>query len=131
MRQRSPPPVPAGQALAALAALVLGLGCYRAPGPTVPPAPIPFRWPEPAFQPARQCHGGFTPADLARYLPRARLALWLPSTLDVTLDQSRQCIQIVVDDVGTGRLVELLLRGAVPGHAVFSELCEPLYGTGG
>ena len=117
------------QALAAVAA-VTGLACSRVSGSVVSPAPVPFRWPEPAFDPARQCHGEFPQADLVRYLPRARLAMWLPTTVSVDLDQSRRCIRIAVDDLGTGRLVELLLRGAVPRHAVLLELSEPLYRTG-
>lgn len=129
MRPTSPP-LPAGRVLAQLAALVLSLGCYRAPSQALPPAPIPFRWPELAFDPARQCHGEFQQADLARYLSRARLAMWLPTPFGVDLDPSRRCIRIAVDDVGTGRLVELLLRGAVPRHAVLLEVREPLYRTG-
>lgn len=65
MRQTSPPLLPAGRVLAQLAALVLSLGCYRAPSQALPPAPIPLRWPELTFDPARQCHGEFHQADLA------------------------------------------------------------------
>lgn len=118
-------PLRIGRAGSSVLALAITIGCYSAKG--VSPAPIPFRWPEPAFEPARQCHGGFRETDLTRYLARASLARWLPGTATVAVDQSRRCIRILVDDVGTGRLVELLLRGSVPRRAVLLELSEPLY----
>ena len=110
-------------ALAVLALLGATLACYKESRPTVPPAPIVFRWPDPAFNPAHQCRGGFTGDDLTRYMPRARLALWLPSTAAVELDEERGCIAVTVETIGTGRLVELLLRGvAVPRRAILLEL---------
>jgi hypothetical protein len=89
----------------------------------LPPAPILLRWPEPAFEPERQCQREFAVQDLARFLRRARLAMWLPSTRRVQLNEARRCITVTVDDIGTGRLVELLLRGvAVPRSAVLLQL---------
>lgn len=115
--------------LRALAEALAGFGalaCYTQP-PAVPPAPIVFRWPEPAFDPVRQCRGEYAQADLERYLQRARLALDLPSTVSVDLDHRRGCVSIAVQDVETGRLVELVLRGvAVPRRAVLLELSEPI-----
>lgn len=92
----------------------------------VPPAPILYFWPERAFEPGRQCSGKYAVADLERFLPMANLALEIPSTEQVTLDSARHCIRIAVRGVGTGRLVELVLRGmAVPRRAVLLELREP------
>ncbi len=92
----------------------------------VPPAPIPFFWPERAFEPGRQCSGAYTVADLERFLPMANIALQIPSTEQVTLDSARHCIRIAVRGIGTGRLVELVLRGmAIPRRAILLELREP------
>lgn len=105
--------------------LLAGAGaCYGGPPPGVPPAPIVFRWPEPSFDPHRQCRGGYAASDLAHYLPRASLALWLPNTENVEVDErGGGCLRVGVENVGTGRLVELLLRGvAVPRRAVLLEL---------
>lgn len=101
-------------------------GSAQAPGPaSLPPAPILLHWPEPAFEPARQCQGQNALPDLERFLPRARLGLELPSTRAVELNEGRRCITVTVDDVGTGRLIELLLRGvAVPRRAVLLQLTE-------
>jgi hypothetical protein len=89
----------------------------------LPPAPILLRWPEPAFEPERQCQRELAVQDLARFLRRARLAMWLPSTRRVQHNEARGCITVTVDDIGTGRLVELLLRGvAVPRSAVLLQL---------
>lgn len=117
----------AGRAAAAVVALLGGaLACRVGPPPGVSPAPILFRWPEPTFDPARQCRGEYAVPYLARYLPRARLALWLPHTVSVELDEPGGCLHVGVEDVGTGRLVELLLRGvAVPRRAVLLELLPP------
>jgi hypothetical protein len=91
----------------------------------IPPAPIAFRWPDPAFLPERQCHGGHAPEDLERYLSRARLALTLPGTRSVTLDAQRSCITVTVEGVGSGRLAELVMRGvAVPRSAVLLRIGE-------
>ena len=106
-----------GGALAA-GAIFVGCGTAARSG-MIPPAPIVGRLPEPAFMPERQCHGRYAPEDLQRYLPRARLALWLPGTRAVSLDADRRCITIVVESVGGGRLTELVLRGvAVPRRSV-------------
>lgn len=104
------------------------VSCARTPqSAPVPPAPIVFRWPDPAYAPARQCREGYAPEELERYLPRARLTLWLPSTIGVALDEQRHCITVTVADVGAGRLAELVLRGvAVPRQAVLLRLAEPL-----
>jgi hypothetical protein len=92
---------------------------------TVPPAPIALHWPDPAFRADRQCHGYALDA-LDRLLPRALLGLRLPGTRSVALDPNRGCIEVRVDDIGAGRLVELLLRGvSVPRAAVLLELAEP------
>jgi hypothetical protein len=103
--------------------LVGGLACrpeYRG----VPPAL--YHWPEPAFAPSRQCHGDYAVPDLERYLAHASLALWLPGTVGVDLDTSRRRIRVAVEDVSTGREVELVLRGAaVPRRAVLLELSPP------
>jgi hypothetical protein len=91
----------------------------------VPPAPILLRWPDPSFLPDRQCHG-YALGALERLLPRARLGLRLPGTRSIAVDRTRRCLDVKVDDVGAGRLVELLLRGvAVPRAAVLLELAEP------
>lgn len=98
----------------------VALGC--APGirgDKIPPAPVLTLWPDPTYLPERQCHGDYRVEDLNRYLPRARLALWLPSTRSVKLDEQRRCLVVTVESFGTGRLAELLLRGvAVPRRAV-------------
>ncbi len=109
-------------ALALVTAPAAAQATRRSP---VPPAPILLHWPDPAFLAGRQCHG-FARATLDRLLPRARLGLRLPGTRSVALDRERGCITVRVDDVGSGRLVELLLRGmSVPRAAVLLELAEP------
>ena len=77
----------------------------------IPAAPIVGQWPEWTFLPKRQCHGRYDSADLERYMPRARVALWLPGTRSVALDSGRRCIAVTVDGIGDGRLAELVLRG--------------------
>lgn len=85
----------------------------------IPPAPVLTLWPDPTYLPERQCHGTYAVEDLKRYFPRARLALWLPSTRAVTLNAERRCLVVTVESIGAGRLAELLLRGvAVPRRAV-------------
>lgn len=107
-----------------LMALILALSVALACAPTsqasnIPPALVLTLWPDPTFLPARQCHGGYGVADLNRYLPRARLALWLPGTRAVRLDPERGCLVVTVESIGGGRLAELVLRGvAVPRRAV-------------
>lgn len=111
---------------AALAGSGIAGSARPAAAQAVPPAPIPYHWPERAFEPGRQCSGAYAVADLERFLPMANIALQIPSAEQVTLDTSRPCIKIAVGDIGTGRLVELVLRGmAVPRRAVLLELREP------
>jgi hypothetical protein len=110
-----------------LAVYVAGFGCAAATETaTVPAAPIVSRWPDPAFLPERQCRGTYSVAELEQYLPRAQVALQLPSTQAVAVDAERHCLVVTVEDVGTGRLTELVLRGvAVPRAAVLLQLAEP------
>jgi hypothetical protein len=80
-------------------------------------------WPDPAFLNYRQCHGQYDIQELNRLIPRARVALWLPGTRSVTVDQERHCITVTVESFGDGRLAELVMRGlAVPRRAVFLRL---------
>lgn len=115
-------------AAAALATLSLtGAGCANATASRIPPAPIASLWPDPTFSPERQCQGIYRSEDLERYLSRARLALVLPDTRSVSLDNEARCITIVVDGVGAGRLAELVMRGvSVPRKAVLLRLSTPV-----
>jgi hypothetical protein len=103
----------------ALASIVT-IACAPVPSYSrIPPAPVLTLWPEVTFLPERQCHGDFRVEDLKAYLPRARLALWLPGTRAVSLDEQRRCLVVTVEGIGGGRLAELVLRGvAVPRRAV-------------
>jgi hypothetical protein len=86
-------------------------------------SPAPSRWPDPAFSADRQCRGTHSVEQLQRYMPRAKVALWLPGTRSVDLDQARRCITMSVESVGGGRLAELVVRGvAVPRGAVLLTL---------
>ena len=98
----------------------------QAPATTqIPPAPIVFRWPDPAFLPEFQCHGAYTVSELEQYLPRAEVALALPSTRTVAVDAERRCLTVTVESIGGGRLAELTLRGvAVPREAVLLLLVD-------
>ncbi len=88
--------------------------------------PVVYRWPDPAFLPEVQCHGAYTVAELQEYLPLAQVALQLPGTRAVALDQERRCLTVVVDGFGSGRMAELLLRGmAVPRTAVLLQMSTP------
>ena len=108
-----------------VAAVATG-ACAPAAEPPIPPAPIRLDLPDPAFEPAAQCHGRFAVHDLERMLPRVRLALWLPATQAVELDSTRRCVVVTVQDTETGRLAALLLRGVgVPRHAVLLQLATP------
>lgn len=118
-----------GRSIARMIAVCsVALACAPVPqAGRIPPAPIALRWPDPAFLPERQCQGAFNVDDLTRYLPRAHLALWLPSTRAVALDTARRCITVTVETVGTGRLAELVLRGvAVPRSAILLQLTDPV-----
>jgi hypothetical protein len=103
-----------------IAASFLVLACAPAvQADKIPPAPVLTLWPDPTYLPERQCHGAYRVEDLNRYLPRAKVALWLPSTRSVALDEQRRCLVVTVDGYGSGRLAELVLRGmAVPRRAV-------------
>jgi hypothetical protein len=109
---------------------LLGLTVFSSPGhpqaiqsSKLPPAPILLRWPEPAFERDVQCRGKYSVQELERFLPRARLGMSLPSTRAVQLNEPGRCITVTVDDIGTARLIELMLRGvAVPRRAVLLQL---------
>jgi hypothetical protein len=116
---------PAGSFMVQTVAVLLLWACLSCAPPTQSPgiSPAATRWPDPAFSADRQCRGGYAVEDLQRYLPRARVALWLPGTQSVDLDQARQCITLSVESVGGGRLAELVVRGvAVPRRAVLLTL---------
>jgi hypothetical protein len=70
---------------------------------------------------------GVTPlAALEEILPRARAALDIPGTDQVSLDTGRRCIGIQVRTTGTARLVKLLLRAVeIPGEAVDLQVVAP------
>jgi hypothetical protein len=93
---------------------------------TLSTAPVVYRWPDPAFLPDAQCQGGYTVAELQTYLPLAEVALQLPGTRAVALDQQSRCLTVIVDGFGSGRMAELLLRGmAVPRTAVLLQMSTP------
>lgn len=111
---------PAVSVLGCLMALCYAAAAHaQAPATTqIPPAPIVFRWPDPAFLPEFQCHGAYTVSQLEQYLPRAEVALELPSTRTVAVDAESRCLTVTVESIGGGRLAELTLRGvAVPREA--------------
>lgn len=92
----------------------------------LPPAPIRGFLPEAEFEPANQCRGEFAEGELERMLPGARLAMQVPATEAVALDRGRGCITVTVQDVETGRLDALLMRGlGIPRRAVLLELTPP------
>jgi hypothetical protein len=103
------------------------LGCAPAAESTkIPPSPIVFRWYDPAFLPEIQCHGGYTVAELEQYLPSAQVALQLPGTRAVAVDQERGCLTVIVDGIGAGRLAALVLRGvAVPRSSYLLLITTP------
>ena len=117
---------PAHRLAGLFATLAAIAGCAATPASApIPPAPILLRWPDPAFDPELQCHGTYTAEDLARYLPRARLAMSLPGTQSVALDNGSRCLAVRVQSVGSGRLAELVLRGvSVPRDAVLLTLVD-------
>jgi len=99
----------------------LSLACAApmAQADKIPPAPVITLWPDETYLPERQCHGTLPVEDLQHYLPRARVAMWLPSTRSVTLDAERRCLVVTVESYGSGRLAELIFRSvAVPRDAV-------------
>jgi hypothetical protein len=77
-------------------------------------------WPDPTFLPERQCRGRYATEELDRYVPRAKVAMWLPGTRSVAVDPASHCIAVTVESIGAGRLAELVIRGvSVPRRAVF------------
>lgn len=71
------------------------------------------------------CDGRAAVPALEEMLPRARVALDLAGTDEVTLDPAGRCIGIQVRTSGTARLVKLLLRGVeVPRSAVNLRVVE-------
>jgi hypothetical protein len=109
-----------------LGAVASNVGCASAAESTrLAPAPVLLRWPDPAFSADRQCRGRYRTEDLARYLPRARLAMSLPGTQSLAVDHERRCITVSVQSVGSGRLAELVMRGvSVPRAAVLLRLVQ-------
>jgi hypothetical protein len=102
------------------------LSCAPSTQRQIPPVPMRGFWPEPAFEPAIQCHGGFSPETLQDLLPRARLALQVPGTSAVNPDPTSGCLRITVEDIETGRFTALLLRGVgIPRSAVLLQLATP------
>jgi hypothetical protein len=115
----------AGSFMVQTVAVLLVWACLSCAPPHQSPgvSPAPTRWPDPAFSADRQCRGTHSVEQLQRYMPRARVALWLPGTRSVDLDQARRCITMSVGSVGGGRLAELVMRGvAVPRGAVLLAL---------
>jgi hypothetical protein len=75
---------------------------------------------------AKPCEGLTALPVLEEMLPRARAALDIPGTEQVTLDPATRCIGIQVRTSGTARLVKLLLRGVkIPREAVDLRVLEP------
>ena len=109
---------------AVLTAVVTSVGSVSvAESSSISTTRVLLAWPDPAFAPERQCRGSYGPEDLARYLKPARLAMSLPGTRNVRLDNARRCIVVDVHSVGSGRLAELVMRGvAVPRRAVLLRL---------
>jgi hypothetical protein len=124
MHAVSRPHSPARRTAGALAICLLLAGWT--PGPPSQPDSDYYgssSWPDPTFMADRQCHGRFGTDDLNRFVPRARVALWLPGTRSVAVDPARRCITIKVESAGAARLAELVVRGvAVPRRAVFLQV---------
>ena len=80
---------------------------------------------------AKPCSGLTAVPALEEMLPRARAALDIAGTEQVSLDSARRCIGIQVRTQGTARLVKLLLRGVkIPREAVDLRVVEPVPATG-
>jgi hypothetical protein len=80
-------------------------------------------WPDPSFHPDRQCRGRYATEELEHYVPRAKLAMWLPGTRSVAVDPAGHCITVAVESIEAGRLAELVIRGvSVPRRAVFLKV---------
>jgi hypothetical protein len=109
-------------ALSVCGVLTLGSRPASSAAP-VSPAVSATDWPDPTLLPERQCRGQYADEDLERFIPRAKLTLWLPGTRRVAIDPTRHCITILVEGIGDARLAELVIRGvAVPRRAVFLQL---------
>ncbi|HEX2219855.1 MAG TPA: hypothetical protein VHG35_13705 [Gemmatimonadales bacterium] len=77
------------------------------------------------------CDGRTVVPALEQMLPRARVALDLAGTDEVTLDPADRCIDIQVRTSGTARLVKLVLRGVeVPRSTVNLRVVEARRVTG-
>ncbi len=72
----------------------------------------------PLASPDGWCDGRTAVPALEEMLPRAEVALRLPGTEGVAVDQASRCIAIEVSTPGTARLVALLLRGVKVPHGV-------------
>lgn len=116
--------IPSNQArVAAMLCIAAGFTAWSYAPASAQAAPILLHWPDPAYEAGRQCRGNFSVPALETYLSRVRVARSLPGTGAVVLDRAAGCIRVPVQTVGTGRLVELVLRGvAVPRRAVLLEL---------
>jgi hypothetical protein len=80
---------------------------------------------------AKPCNGLTAVPALEEMLPRARVALDIAGTEQVSLDPARRCIGIQVRTQGTARLVKLLLRGVkIPREAVDLKVVEPVPAPG-
>jgi hypothetical protein len=80
---------------------------------------------------AKPCSGLTSVPALEEMLPRARAALDIPGTEQVSLDPAGRCIGIQVRTPGTARLVKLLLRGVeIPREAVDLRVVEPIPAPG-
>jgi hypothetical protein len=74
----------------------------------------------------KPCDGLTAVPALEEMLPRARTALGIAGTDQVSIDAARRCIGIQVRTKGTARLVKLLLRAVeVPRGAVDLQVVAP------
>jgi hypothetical protein len=74
----------------------------------------------------KPCDGLTAVPVLEEMLPRARTALGIAGTDQVSIDAARRCIGIQVRTKGTARLVKLLLRAVeVPRGAVDLQVVAP------
>jgi hypothetical protein len=75
---------------------------------------------------AKPCDGLTAVPALEEMLPRARTALGIAGTDQVSIDTARRCIGIQVRTKGTARLVKLMLRAVeVPRGAVDLQVVAP------
>jgi hypothetical protein len=74
----------------------------------------------------KPCDGLTSVTALEEMLPRARAALGIAATDQVSIDPARRCIGIQVRTKGTARLVKLLLRAVeIPRGAVDLQVVAP------